>query len=361
MGRLFNMLRAISELKLSLKFGKIRKEINAVLNEPSLYADMPRKSYKQRKKENILWYLKNGEANIYYNSYGFDIVGFRNQSDYMPYRKFRMERNNEDFNVSVSRIYRNRVCILRDKTLFSAFISKVLGKKYVPEDIGLIYPDGRIYDYNKNENTDFKTICDSYSGDLFIKKLDGECGDGCYLIKENDLSYFESIKEKMKGSSYLIQKRVMQHEDVNKINPSCINTIRIITIISKSKKKPQIFAKYMRVGMNAINDNRATGGVGVYIDDDGKMGKTGVGHHVVIAQHPFTSLVFEDYQIPFWKEANELVLSAHSFLPDIPTIGWDVAITPDGPILIEGNDNWEISGAQDTAGGLKKKWYELHK
>ena len=39
MGRLFNMLRAISELKLSLKFGKIRKEINAVLNEPSLYAD----------------------------------------------------------------------------------------------------------------------------------------------------------------------------------------------------------------------------------------------------------------------------------------------------------------------------------
>ena len=91
------------------------------------------------------------------------------------------------------------------------------------------------------------------------------------------------------------------------------------------------------------------------------MGKTGVGHHVVIAQHPFTSLVFEDYQIPFWKEANELVLSAHSFLPDIPTIGWDVAITPDGPILIEGNDNWEISGAQDTAGGLKKKWYELHK
>jgi hypothetical protein len=34
-------------------------------------------------------------------------------------------------------------------------------------------------------------------------------------------------------------------------------------------------------------------------------------------------------------------------------IGWDIAITPDGPVFIEGNDNPEISGLQTVNGGLK--------
>ena len=49
----------------------------------------------------------------------------------------------------------------------------------------------------------------------------------------------------------------------------------------------------------------------------------------------------------------------HTMLPDVYSVGWDVAIGKDGPIFIEGNDNWEINGPQICHGGLKNLFYEM--
>ena len=70
-------------------------------------------------------------------------------------------------------------------------------------------------------------------------------------------------------------------------------------------------------------------------------------------------MVFEGFRIPYWNEVRELVKNVHAKLPDIRSIGWDVAITPNGPVLIEGNDNWEIGGPQDMEGGLKQRWNKM--
>ena len=217
---------------------------------------------------------------------------------------------------------------------------------------------GGVFEYSTQTIISINDVVDSHSENLFVKKINGECGDGCYLINhETDLSDF---LEKTKGSTYLIQNQLKQHEEINKINDTCINSIRIITIIGSKCQEPQIFAHYMRFGGGkAVNDNRATGGLGVAIDDDGYLCEYGVGHHAVSSVHPYSKIAFKGNRIPFWNEVKDLVIKAHRLLPEIKTIGWDVAITPNGPVLIEGNDNWEISGAQDTFGGLKEKWYEL--
>lgn len=350
------IVTALKELYLTLNLPKIIKEIRDVINEPAIWQDMPRKTKWKRIKENIVWYLVNKEACIYYNSYGFDIEGFREKKDYLSYRRFRIERFKEDFPSS---IYDSKLCILRDKVLFAAFMSNVLGDQYIIKTRGLIYADGRLYDFHRHAFVDPVEFFENSKKMLFVKKLKGECGDGCYLVSgDTDIEGFLTT---IKGSSYIIQHRLEQHPDVDHINPSCINTIRMITIIGKKSRKPRLFAQYMRVGCKAINDNRATGGVGVAISDDGIMQKFGVGHHKVEIQHSITNHIYAGTIIPFWQEAKKLVIHAHEALPEIPTIGWDVAITPSGPVLIEGNDNWEISGAQDTTGGLKKLWYDLHK
>ena len=55
-----------------------------------------------------------------------------------------------------------------------------------------------------------------------------------------------------------------------------------------------------------------------------------------------------------------MIEQAHRQFPGIATIGWDVTMTDDGPLIVEANDGWEISGPQDTYGGLKKRWEELY-
>ena len=59
-----------------------------------------------------------------------------------------------------------------------------------------------------------------------------------------------------------------------------------------------------------------------------------------------SGIVFSEFTIPFLSEACEQAKYFHSMLPGLQSIGWDIAIGNDGPVFIEGNDNWEINGQQ---------------
>lgn len=355
-GRLYRFLVEIRE---SIAIGNHLKIIREVLNEDSFFPEMKRKSRSRRRFENIGWYIKNKESCRFYNSYGFDVVGFRNKKDYIPYRKFRKERNNENYSGSpVDATGYVGISILRNKILFALFIGSCLGKQYTAANEGLLEKDGMVLDYSTNERVQFIDYLNGAGCDLFIKKIDGECGAGCCLIKK-DAADKREFADSLKGSSYIIQKVIVQHDELNKINPSCVNTIRIITVRGKSGE-PHVFAHMLRLGVNSDHDNRATGGIGVGITEDGSLMKDGMGHHFRVTKHPVTGFVFEGYKLPYWDEIKQLVIKAHSLIPDVVSIGWDVAITPTGPVLIEGNDNWEITGPQDTMGGLKKKWRDIH-
>jgi hypothetical protein len=45
-----------------------------------------------------------------------------------------------------------------------------------------------------------------------------------------------------------------------------------------------------------------------------------------------------------------LALRAHRVFYDFPSVGWDVAVTPEGPVLIEGNYNWNVVLTQQAGG-----------
>ena len=54
----------------------------------------------------------------------------------------------------------------------------------------------------------------------------------------------------------------------------------------------------------------------------------------------FTTTAEPRTRIPWWTEAVELVCGAALRFPALRTLGWDVAITPDGPRVIEANAHW---------------------
>ncbi len=71
----------------------------------------------------------------------------------------------------------------------------------------------------------------------------------------------------------------------------------------------------------------------------------------------------EDKKISFWKETIEMIQEASLKVPEIHVVGWDVAITPDGPMLIEGNESCDTAVMQYCFGaeepGLKERFIEL--
>ena len=71
--------------------------------------------------------------------------------------------------------------------------------------------------------------------------------------------------------------------------------------------------------------------------------------------HPDSQVSFKDYVIPFYKEAESMALKLHRYLYRCHSIGWDIAITENGPVFIEGNGLWEISLLQAAHGGLKEQ------
>ena len=124
-----------------------------------------------------------------------------------------------------------------------------------------------------------------------------------------------------------------------------LQTIRFITLAkSQSQFDLLISTHKFAIGDNIIDniERGLTGNIRAEVSDSGFLNpavtitpnKPGIKR---IETHPQTGLPFEKYRVPHWEEACKLVKQVHlKFLP-IQLIGWDVAITPNGPVIVEGN------------------------
>ncbi|WP_193747196.1 sugar-transfer associated ATP-grasp domain-containing protein [Algibacter lectus] len=191
---------------------------------------------------------------------------------------------------------------------------------------------------------------------LFLKPTLGEGGQGCFLLKKENLeSQIESIYPDLISNSYVHQAYVDQHDTINGIFSNSVNTIRIDTYID-TNNEARVLSALMRFGMgNTFTDNTHTGGFYVSLNlQSGKL--QGVGRQdiveggKIITEHPDTKVTLNGFQIPFYKEAFQLAIKASNALPN-RIVGWDVAITNQGPILLEGNESPSLHVTDVACGG----------
>ena len=209
-----------------------------------------------------------------------------------------------------------------------------------------------LFDKNRCESVIVKKTSAS-SGGANIYKLDlNQLFDDPITITE--------IYSKVINSGFLFQEVVRQHSELNRLNSSCLNTIRMDTFIDESGKA-SIISGHIRMSINNNHvDNISSGGCFVSIDlQTGKLRKYGyspIKNKVpkALTQHPVTKVVFENLIIPFFPEAKELVLKTAVCMPGLRLVGWDVAIAETGPVLIEGNSDYEIRGSDFADGGYLK-------
>ncbi|MHC4553591.1 MAG: sugar-transfer associated ATP-grasp domain-containing protein, partial [Planctomycetota bacterium] len=107
-------------------------------------------------------------------------------------------------------------------------------------------------------------------------------------------------------------------------------------------------------------DNLSAGGIAVGLDiETGRLSDWGFfkpGFGKRIKTHPDTGFEFADFRLPLFQEACQMVCRLHEMFYGVHSIGWDVAITPSGPTILEGNNAWETPTLQVFDKELIKKY-----
>jgi hypothetical protein len=72
----------------------------------------------------------------------------------------------------------------------------------------------------------------------------------------------------------------------------------------------------------------------------------------IFFRHPISQTEFYNFQIPYWDDLKKIAIKAQKKFHLINSIGWDIAITHEGPVILEANQYWGTVGLQATNGGL---------
>ena len=170
-----------------------------------------------------------------------------------------------------------------------------------------------------------------------------------YTINIQDRkAYFENAIQ----HRIFLEEVVTQHPELNRLCEKSVNTMRIITF--NDDGKPKIIWMGLRVG-NGINsiDNFHAKGMAVNIDENtGKLIGNAIDKDLnEYDKHPVSHVKFDGFQIPCFDEAKKMVLDASLRSDKILVVGWYVAISDKGPIIIEGNRRPGFDLVQVLSGG----------
>lgn len=336
------------------KIGTVRhnfKEITRLVSDPALSVSYFPESERKPKLsiffDHLRWLTRYGEVNHNYYVYGLDRKGDLEDTEVLPYNEFKRIRDSRNQHPNGEGY--NYICILRDKFIFSQFL-KSLGFP-APANLALLNR-GQVTWLDTMRAAPLESLVSNPQLDIngFCKKLGGIQGEGAFplriqrgklYVKEKEITLAE-LKAKADGQ-YLLQDVITQHPKVSELHPDSVNTIRLITF--NNKGKVEIFCSALRIGVKGRSvDNWNAGGMVVGIDTEtGRLRKTGYfkpGLGGRVDKHPDTGVVLDGFPLPFFQEGVKMVCDLHGYLYGIHSVGWDIAITPDGPIIIEGNDDW---------------------
>ncbi|MBQ1813183.1 MAG: hypothetical protein II119_04480 [Bacilli bacterium] len=174
--------------------------------------------------------------------------------------------------------------------------------------------------------------------EFMIKPIDGLGGADVKKMSSKEVKNLDEFLKYLEDNRMFIEELIVQHKKMNIICPTSVNTIRIMTFANNNRS--EILYAALRVGNGKYEvDNFHKGGMGVSIDiRTGKLKGEAIDKDLKhYKKHPTTKTIFNNYELPFWNETKELVLKAALVNQNIKVIGWDVAITKNGPILVEGN------------------------
>jgi hypothetical protein len=164
------------------------------------------------------------------------------------------------------------------------------------------------------------------------------CGSGIYPPPQlNNVEQLHNLYDNQ--CSYILEETICNCDKLSILAPASLNTLRFVTVINKEKKL-HIIAALLRMGNGtAITDNYHDGGMACAIDlETGRLKGKAYGMNCVSYDvHPYSKIKFDGYEIPQFEDCVNLIKEIAFVEPEARYVGWDLAITPNGIELLEGN------------------------
>lgn len=191
-------------------------------------------------------------------------------------------------------------------------------------------------------------------GEFVVKPSRGVYGEGILFVDKRAQGFsgadlYRHIAATRRYASYVVQECLGNHPDILALNPARgLQTARVITFVRPDTKVDVMMAYLKPIGGANRVDNHNSGRTGNLLCPidvrTGTLGdlmtvtETGVRS---LETHPDSGTVFKGREFPMWREVQALAENlARGFLP-MRAIGWDIAVTPSGPVCVEGNARWD--------------------
>lgn len=173
---------------------------------------------------------------------------------------------------------------------------------------------------------------------IIYKPLSASCGSGVAafdLTPDNMESVYNKLSSLPEG---VVEGYILQHPEMRKFSLNSVNTVRLVTVHAKGEVN-LLYGAMRMGGGNSVVDNFHSGGVLALLDlSCGEI----VTYAIDLAgkmytKHPVTKEKIVGFKVPHWDAIVDMIKKAGKIVPGVGYVGWDIAVTEKGPLLIEGN------------------------
>lgn len=171
-----------------------------------------------------------------------------------------------------------------------------------------------------------------------LKPVGGCQGDGILLLNTSELDVDAFLREHRNDDS-ILEAFILQHPAMAQLNPSSVNTVRIITA-RRNGRVHMVGAAIRCGGADSYVDNFHSGGAAFPLDIDTGI-VSGPGRSLTskapIFHSPATGTIVTGFEVPHWNKLLKVVTKAALLPEHLGYLAWDIAITPDGVDFVEVN------------------------
>jgi hypothetical protein len=174
-------------------------------------------------------------------------------------------------------------------------------------------------------------------GTIVTKEPVGQAGTGVHRYHAHEVDDWAQFHRGLwERGELLIEEVISQHPDLAAVCPGTVNTTRVTAFFDG--KRTHILAMAQKFGRGAVSDQMTFGGFYTMLDEAGRAVGPGYDSHGhVHEKHPDSGFPIADFQLPMIEEVKAFVDQVARVVPQVQYVGWDIVVTPDGPVLVEGN------------------------